>query len=261
MGVGNSGATARVDAGSVTVSGEVTVGAVAPLAGGTQTRYTVLQVNGGSFTSSDSAFGIVIGQMGVSNEFPPHLRPRLRRSVFVRWRHLANLIQFGLSTDTPTQWQGLPGRQQRRVVCGLRWHRRKDNLSYTSTIALNNGAVLGAVADWGSSLPMQLIAAGGGMVDIQAGNSVGASPQHCVERSALRHGRFGGHGWRRTDAVGHQHLHRRHQQQQHQRACHWRLRLVRAVALIRARSPTMASSPTAAAPCKTCREWFPGLAR
>ena len=185
VGVGNSGATARVDGGSVTVSGKVTVGAVSPLAGGSQTRYSVLQVNGGCFASTDTTYGLVIGQNGVSNGVPtPTYAPGYGEVYLSGGTNSANLIQFGLSTDTMPNGKGFLIVSNAALYVGSGGIVQSDNLSYTSTIALNSGAILGAKADWSSSLPMQLIAAGGGMVDIQTGDCAGV-PHNITLSGAL----------------------------------------------------------------------------
>lgn len=51
----NSAATARVDGGNLTVTGQVQVGLA------NNTRNSILQINGGTFTSTDTAAGVILG--------------------------------------------------------------------------------------------------------------------------------------------------------------------------------------------------------
>jgi autotransporter-associated beta strand protein len=142
MGTGNSSVSVRVDAGTLTVTNEV-------LAGHTSnTRWEILQVNGGSFNSMDSVNGIVLSQNNgaTSNNSEMYLSGGTTT---------AGKIAFGVASDTVggsgfliigggTLYVGSGG-----IV------RSNSTGHYSSTISLISG-VLGAAADWSSSLPMQL---------------------------------------------------------------------------------------------------------
>ena len=63
VGTANSSSSTRVDAGSLTVTGAVTLGRYSTAS----TRYSVLQVEGGTFTAADTASGVVIAPNGGSS--------------------------------------------------------------------------------------------------------------------------------------------------------------------------------------------------
>jgi hypothetical protein len=87
IGTSNSSASTRVDGGALTVTGRVTVGQTS------NTRYSVLHVNGGTFTSTDPVDGVVLSAptarpLTTQNSSSPAAPRTSRRSP------------FGLATDT-----------------------------------------------------------------------------------------------------------------------------------------------------------------
>jgi autotransporter-associated beta strand protein len=142
IGTGNSSDSVRVDAGALVVTNEVLVGHTS------NTRWEILQVNGGNFASRDTVNGIVLSQNNgsTSNNSEMYLSGGTTT---------AGRIAFGVASDTVggsgfliinggTLYVGSGG----IVRANVTGH-------YTSTISLLGGTI-GAVADWSSSLPMQL---------------------------------------------------------------------------------------------------------
>jgi autotransporter-associated beta strand protein len=139
----SSSATARLDAGSITVSGEAIVGNST-----IATRWSILQVNGGTFTASDTVNGIVIGPNsgGIVNVAELYLSGGTTT---------AGRIAFGASSDTAggTGWLFVNGGSSLYVGSG--GIVLPNTQGYTATVELTSGT-LGATADWSSSLPMNL---------------------------------------------------------------------------------------------------------
>ncbi len=142
IGTGNSSASARIDNGTVTATGQVTIGRT------TNSRWSILQVNGGSFTSTDTTNGIVLSANNGASTNNSEL-------YLSGGTTTAEKIAFGVSTDAlggngflivngGTLYVGSGGIVQPNVS-GL----------YTTTIGLTSGTV-GAKASWSSALPMQL---------------------------------------------------------------------------------------------------------
>ena len=139
----SSSATARLDAGSVTVSGEVMVGNST-----IATRWSILQVSGGTFTASDTVNGIVIGQNsgGIVNVAELYLSGGVTT---------AGRIAFGDSSDTAggTGWLFVNGGSSLYVGGGGIVKPNTQGFGGTGELT---GGTLGATADWSSSLPMNL---------------------------------------------------------------------------------------------------------
>lgn len=151
---GNSSATARVDAGIVTASGKVLIGNV------TGGRWNILQVNGGSFTSSDTANGIVLSQNNTTSGNNSELYLSGGTTTVEK-------ISFGASSDTVnnTGFLILSGGTLYLGGGGIVTGHSGDSIN----IGLMGG-ILGAKADWSSILPMTL---GGGT--IQAADAASAA--------------------------------------------------------------------------------------
>jgi autotransporter-associated beta strand protein len=149
----NSGVNARQDSGSMTVGGTTFI---TDNNGG---RWSIFQVNGGTFTSNDSVGGgIVIGgtYAATNGEF-----------LVSGGTATAQKISLGDATQTSgtdalvlsggTLYLGAGG-----IVSG------NATPTYSSTISAGN-ATLGAVANWSSSLPISLL----GPTTLQAADSLG----------------------------------------------------------------------------------------
>jgi len=164
----NSSATVRVDAGALSVSGKVLVGNMA------NNRLSILQVNGGSFASSDTVNGIVMSQNNGST-------PNNSELYLSGGTTTANKIVFGVSSDTAnnTSWLFLSGGALYLGSGGLAAGHAGD---YT-TILLNSG-ILGATANWSSSLPMTL-----GGATIQAADA--SAVAHDITLSGVLSGSVG----------------------------------------------------------------------
>ena len=141
----NSSASARLDAGTVTATGKVLVGQT------TNSRWSILQVNGGSFTSTDSVNGIVVSQNSGTN--PNNAELYLSGGTLT-----AERVAFGASTDTAAGSSFLIISNASMYV-GSGGIVLPNPAGLTSTISLISG-IIGAKADWSSVLPMQLSGSG-----------------------------------------------------------------------------------------------------
>jgi autotransporter-associated beta strand protein len=140
IGTANSTATARIDGGAATATGEVLIGHQA------NTRWNYLQVNGGTFTSTDAINGIVLGQ---NNNNTDNAELYLSGGVTT-----AELIGFGTTTDTL-------GGTANLVVNGGTLYVGSGGLVLNNTAGLVTNIVLttgtlGAKADWTTALPVTL---------------------------------------------------------------------------------------------------------
>jgi len=150
QGGANSGNSMRIDSGSLTVGGSVTV------AGGTSGgRWSVFDVAGGTLTVNDTSTGINIGG---NNAGSAELLIRGGTTT-------AGIVGLGLGTGAGTvvlnQTNGSLYIGSGGIV--------QQGSSATVSITLNGG-ILGATNDWSSSLPMTL-----GGTTIQCADAVGVS--------------------------------------------------------------------------------------
>jgi autotransporter-associated beta strand protein len=146
IGTGNSSSSARVDSGSLLVSGKVMVANH-----NNSTRWSILHINGGTFTSSDATDGIVISPN--RGTYANNGQVYLSGGVTT-----AEKIAFGAATDTKggngflilgggTLYLGTGGIVKASTTSGA------DLYNYS--IGLNSGT-LGARETWASSLNMTL---------------------------------------------------------------------------------------------------------
>lgn len=146
IGTGNSSASMRVDGGTVTASGEVAVGNNGTGSG----RFSVLQVNGGSFTSTDATNGIVIA---ASNGGATNTAGELNLTGGVT---SAQRISFGQNPgDTATSTGAIflgTTTAAATLYLGAGGIVQTQTTGYTSSITFNNGTV-GALADWSTTVP------------------------------------------------------------------------------------------------------------
>jgi autotransporter-associated beta strand protein len=142
IGTGNSSDSVRVDAGALVVTNEVLVGHTS------NSRWEILQVNGGAFTCPDTVNGIVLSQNNgsTSNNSEMYLSGGTTT---------AGRIAFGVATDTVGGSGFLIFNGGTLYVGNGGIVRPNTTGHYTSTISLLAGTI-GATADWSSSLPMQL---------------------------------------------------------------------------------------------------------
>lgn len=144
IGTGNSNSSARVDDGSVTVSGAVALGKKS----GGSTRWDVLQINGGTFTAPDTSAGIVIGQNNGTSANNAEL-------YLSGGTTTAGRIAFGATTDTV-------GGNGLLILAGGNLYVGTGGIVQANTTGLYNHAVgltsgtLGAADDWSSALNMTL---------------------------------------------------------------------------------------------------------
>ena len=154
----NSSANARVDGGTVTVTNEILLGNTS------NTRYSILQINGGAFTSLDTVNGIVISANDGTTS------ANLSELYLSGGTTTANLIGFGNSADTlaNTGWLIQAGGSLYVGAGGIVKHHAAD----TVNIILTNG-ILGAAANWTSSIPMQLSGVASSAITIQTADAAG----------------------------------------------------------------------------------------
>jgi autotransporter-associated beta strand protein len=161
IGNNNSAASALVQSGgSLTVSGKVLVGSIT-----TASRWNVFQVSGGSFTASDTVNGIVLSPNNGSSV------SSLTEFYLSGGTTTAGKIAFGASTDT-VGGNGFMLVKGGSLYVGSGGIVRATPVSgYSSTVSLYSG-ILGATADWSSSLP---IALSGTTFTIQAADASSAA--------------------------------------------------------------------------------------
>jgi autotransporter-associated beta strand protein len=154
IGTGNSSDSVRVDAGGLVVTNEVLVGHTS------NSRWEILQVNGGSFTSQDAVNGVVLSQNNGSTSNNSEL-------YLSGGTTTAGRIAFGVATDTVGGSGFLIVNGGTLYVGSGGIVRPNSTGHYASTISLLAGSI-GAAADWSSSLPIQL---NGGNFTIQTADA------------------------------------------------------------------------------------------
>ncbi len=162
LGTANSNASARVGAGSLTVTGAVTLGKYSS----SSTRYSVLQVDGGTFSAADTTNGIVIAPNNGTNT-------GAAEAYFSGGTSTVGKIAFGSSADTKTGtgWLILGGGTLYVGSGGIvKASTTSGADAYSYTIGLNSGT-LAAAANWSSPLNMTL----GTNPTIQAADSSGTA--------------------------------------------------------------------------------------
>jgi autotransporter-associated beta strand protein len=147
-GSANSSASARVDSGSLTVGGVVTIG----LNNGG--RWSVLDVNGGSLTVTNATTGISVGGPNAGNA---ELLIRAGTST-------AGIVSLGYGTVADTDILNLTGGSLYLGSGGI----VQVSPAATATITLTGG-ILGAATNWSSTNNMQL-----GSASIQAADTFNA---------------------------------------------------------------------------------------
>lgn len=157
IGYQNSGATARIDGGAVSMAGPLVLGRT------TNSRYSVFQVNGGSFSNTNSATGL---QIAVNNGTTANSADFYLTGGVTSFEK----IGFGAASDTVggngyltlaggTLYLGSGGIVRNTAVG-----------AYNANICLNSGT-LAAKADWTTSLGVAL----NGTVMIQAADAAGVA--------------------------------------------------------------------------------------
>ena len=156
IGTANSGATAREDGGSLTLSSALVL---AKTSSGNNTRYSGFQVNGGTCTSSDTTTGLQIApNNGTTANYGIIYLPG-GTTTFQK-------IAFGATTDTVggVGYLTLAGGT---LYVGAGGIAKSNNVAaYSANVCLNSG-ILGASANWSSSLAMSL----NGAVSVQTADS------------------------------------------------------------------------------------------
>jgi len=141
IGTGNSSDTVRVDAGNIVVTNEVLIGHTS------NTRWEILQVNGGSFTSLDVTNGIVLSQNNGTTANSSEL-------YLSGGTATAEKIAFGVTTDT-VGGTGFLIVSGGTLYLGSGGIAQSNATGYSSTISMLGGT-MGTKADWSSGLPIQL---------------------------------------------------------------------------------------------------------
>jgi autotransporter-associated beta strand protein len=141
IGIGNSSDSVRLDSGGLVVTNEILVGHTS------NTRWEILQVNGGSFTSLDTVNGIVLSQNNGST-------PNNSEVYLSGGTTTANKIAFGVATDT-VGGTGFLIVTNAVLYLGGGGIVQPNTTGYANTISLLGGT-LGATAGWSSALAMQL---------------------------------------------------------------------------------------------------------
>jgi autotransporter-associated beta strand protein len=131
----NSSANARMDAGNLTVAGEVGIGL------NNTGRWSDLDVNGGVFISNDTINGVVIGGIDSGNAI---FLVRGGTSYVQR-------IQFGQGANTGSSVLDMTGGNLYLGTGGL----VVGTTTTTNTVTLDGGT-LGAIGNWSTSLPVAL---------------------------------------------------------------------------------------------------------
>jgi autotransporter-associated beta strand protein len=141
IGTGNSSDSVRLDSGAILVTNEILVGHTS------NTRWEILQINGGIFTSLDTVNGIVLSQNNGSTSNNSEL-------YLSGGTTTAEKIAFGVSTDT-RGGKGFLIVTNSSLYLGGGGIVQPNTAGYIATISLLSGT-LGAKAGWSNALPMQL---------------------------------------------------------------------------------------------------------
>ena len=159
-----SSASLRIDSGSLTVGGALTIG------DSSSTRWAVVDVNGGTLTSTDPTTGIDIGGVASGDGL---LLVRAGTAT-------ANKLTFGVSGNTSSSVLNITGGS---VYVGSGGMVQASGYSVTPTITLGGTGILGATANWSSSMAMTL-----------AGASIQTSDANNVPQNITLSGVLGGTG-------------------------------------------------------------------
>ncbi|MCW1921485.1 autotransporter-associated beta strand repeat-containing protein [Luteolibacter arcticus] len=138
IGTSNSGASAHITGGATTVTGEVTIGNT------TNTRWSMLQVSGGSFTSTDTVAGIVMSPNATTTN----------RSMVKLTGGVASVQRIGFGTATAAAGTGVVWLKGGTLYLGA-GGMVQDAPAFTSSLHLTTGT-LGATADWSTGLATTL---------------------------------------------------------------------------------------------------------
>ena len=166
----NSSATARIDGGTVTATGEVLIGNQT-----TGARWSYLQVNGGSFTSTDAVNGIVIGQVNTGNLIFSEL-------YLSGGTTSAQIINFGTAADTTGGTANLALRGGTFYV-GSGGLVQPNTAGLLSNIFLASG-LLGATSPWSTTMPISLVGNATTGTTVQAADPSG-NPQNITLNGVL----------------------------------------------------------------------------
>jgi fibronectin-binding autotransporter adhesin len=143
VGTANSSSSVRVNAGSLSVTGAVTIGRTTSTA-----RYDVLQVSGGTFTAADTTNGIILAPNNGANINNAEL-------YLSGGTTTAGRIAFGASTDT-VGGNGLVIVDGGVLYVGASGIVKASTIvAYNTTVGIKSGS-LGAAANWSSSLNVTL---------------------------------------------------------------------------------------------------------
>jgi autotransporter-associated beta strand protein len=155
VGTSNSAATALVNGGSLTVGGQFAIGNT------TNTRYSVLEVRSGSFTSTDATNGVVLSTHNAT----------ANRSALLLTGGTSTIerIAFG-DADSVAGSVGAVVLNNGTLYLGSGGMVVASPNAYATTVNLTAGT-LGAKADWSSSVPMALNGTG---VTIKAADAADA---------------------------------------------------------------------------------------
>ena len=139
----NSTANARMDGGTVTVGGAVTIGL------NNTTRWSVLDVNGGTFLSTDTTTGVQLGNGSAGN------------AVFiVQDGGVAKANKFTFRADGTAAYTGmLKVSPLGTLYVGSGGMVRTGSNALCTTTVKHLGGVIGAMADWSSPIDVSLAGA------------------------------------------------------------------------------------------------------
>lgn len=134
----NSSVSARVDSGSLTVGGPVTVGI------NNTGRWSVLDINGGTFTSTDTTSGVLLG-----SPFAGQVIMHVRGSAVAKVQR----VQFGQDPLAGKSYLNLGGGALYVGSGGLVLG--SSDATFAAGLRLGGGT-LGALADWSTTLPVAM---------------------------------------------------------------------------------------------------------
>lgn len=134
----NSSVSARVDSGSLIVEGPVTVGI------NNTARWSVLDINGGAFTSADTPSGVLLG-----SPFAGQVIMHVRGSAVAKVQR----VQFGQAALAGKSYLNLGGGALYVGSGGLVLGSSEPSFLAGLRLA---GGTLGATADWSSTLPVAM---------------------------------------------------------------------------------------------------------
>ncbi|HTL73733.1 MAG TPA: autotransporter-associated beta strand repeat-containing protein [bacterium] len=173
---GNGASSGRIDTGSVTVTNTMTIGKSTSGSTSATGRGAYFQVNGGTFTALDTVNGIVMSPNATAGN------QNLSEFYISGGTATVGKVSFGASTDA-NAGIGFFLIKGGNCYMGSGGFVRATTIgTYAATVSLFSG-LLGAAADWSTSMPIAMSGSSGTPFTIQAADA--ASVAHNISLSGI----------------------------------------------------------------------------